>query len=660
MQKLNLQKLINPTVLIFALVYSLLSSGVQVWAATSISAFPGAEGWGAASIGGRGGRVIEVTNLNDAGTGSLRDCVGASGPRICVFRVAGEIVLTTGRLAVRNPFLTIAGQTAPGDGITVRAGDTLVRPIMNFEKNVHDVIVRHIKFRLGFTTSDHPDNIGPYRSEPREERDVITIRSGYNIVLDHISAQWGTDEGVSANPDPGAVIKDITIQRSIIAAGLRPHSTGSIFNSVPSEGRTLSRLSLHHNLYAHNAHRNPRAGSVDQMQVINNVMYNWFSRSGETVGGTIPDFIANYFKAGPWSDPNRIMVHEHTPSPSDPTLLPDPSIYAKDNIAIPFQPDPNADNWNLFKYAWIKSGLLPTSWRRSTPHSPPIPVTITSAQQAYDSVLADVGDNARLDSQGNWVSRVDAVDSRMINNVKDGTGPASPEQNDHQNDHGGFPSINPGTPYADTDKDGMADNWENLHFATLSRGSSSDSSSDFDGDGYTDLEEFLNGTDTTSGAPPPPPTTPPTTPPPPTGPDTTPPVISNIQPQGTLPASTKEVTITLETNEIAQCGLSQNPGVIGQPDAKFFTTTGGTSHSITLPEVEKGKSYTLYARCRDSVGNITPEDTVIHFEVERRGQIWGIVSTVALLIIAVFIAVIIGVVFMVRKRIANSRSQHKY
>ena len=182
-----------------------------------IPAFPGAEGFGAQSVGGRGGRVIEITNLNNSGPGSLRACAqDASGPRICVFRVAGEIFLTGSRLAVKNPYLTIAGQTAPGDGITIRAATSDVRPVINFHKNVHDVIVRHIKVRLGFT--------GETGSE---ERDVITIHAGQDIILDHISAQWGTDEGVSISPgEPGEWVKGVTIQRSIIAEGLRPHSTG--------------------------------------------------------------------------------------------------------------------------------------------------------------------------------------------------------------------------------------------------------------------------------------------------------------------------------------------------------------------------------------------------------------------------------------------------
>jgi len=477
------QKLLFPFFLLFPLFFSspelALLAGSKV--PEIIPAFPGAEGFGAESVGGRGGKIIEVANLANSGPGSLRACAqDASGPRICVFRVAGEIVLTGSRLKIRNPYLTIAGQTAPGGGITIRGdSDALVRPLMNFERGVHNVIVRYLTLRLG--------KIGT------EERDVITIRSGQNIVLDHISTQWGTDEVVSANPDPGAVIKDITIQRSIVAEGLRPHSTGSIFNSDSSEGRTTSRVTLHHSLYAHNAHRNPRVREIKQMQVINNVMYNWYSRAGETVSDPTPDFIANYFKAGPWSNANRIMLHEHTPGPSNPTLFPEPSIYAEDNIAIPFQPDPNADNWNLFQYAWIKSGLLPTSWRRFTPHTSPIPVTITSAQQAYDSVLADVGNNARLDSMGNWISRQDIIDSAIINRVQSRTGPATVEENDHQDDYGGFPAINPGTLYADRDKDGMPDEWETLN--GFNPKDASDGPRDADGDVYTNLEEYLNGTD---------------------------------------------------------------------------------------------------------------------------------------------------------------------
>jgi len=631
-------------IILISLVFILVFSSSVL----AIPAFPGAEGFGAESVGGRGGQVIEVTNLNDAGPGSLRACVAVSGPRICVFKVAGEIVLKGGRLAIKNPYLTIAGQTAPGDGITIRGdSDSNVRPLMQFESGVHNVIVRHIKFRLGFIGETGSDS-----------RDVITFRNGNNIILDHISAQWGTDEVISANPDPaGATIKDITIQRTIIAEGLRPHSTGSLF-------RSLSRLSLHHNLYAHNAHRNPRImDGTDQIQVINNVMYNWFSRSGETTSNAIPDFIANYFKAGPWSDANTIMVHEHTPGPSDPTLFPEPSIYVEDNIAIPFQPDPSADNWNLFHYAWIKSGLLPTSWRRFTPHTSPIPVTVQSAQSAYDSVLADVGDNARLDSLGNRVSRVDIIDSNIINDVKEGTGPSTAEENDHQDDYGGYPSINLGIAYADSDKDGMADEWEIL--IGFDPNDASDGPLDADGDGYTNLEEFLNWGETT----PPPPTpipepepepepTPEPTPipipesePEPTpGLDTTPPIISNPKPIGTLSAGTTQTTISLTTNEPATCGGSTTPRVREETVTKF-TNTGGTTHTMNIPGLVDGESYTLYIKCEDDSGNLNTKDFVLQFSVEEQfGEREGPLPIAIIFGAIIVIIVLILLVVLVLKR----------
>src|ERR1043165_1574698 len=146
----------------------------------SVVAFPGAEGFGAHSLGGRGGKVIEVTNLNDSGPGSLRECATAQGPRICVFRTGGTIT-TQSEIVVRNPFLTIAGQTAPGGGITLRAsqnytGETLV-------VSTHDVVIRDIRFRAGAS------------AVPNSVRRSLTLNNGgYNIILDHDSLSWATDQ----------------------------------------------------------------------------------------------------------------------------------------------------------------------------------------------------------------------------------------------------------------------------------------------------------------------------------------------------------------------------------------------------------------------------------------------------------------------------------
>jgi len=445
----------------------------------TIPAFPGAEGWGAGSIGGRGGVIIDVTNLNNDGPGSLRECAQeSSGPRICVFRVAGEIVLAGSRLKIRNPYLTIAGQTAPGDGITLRAGDDLVRPIINFEDGVHDVVIRYLTVRGGKGSG---------------ERDGLTFRGGHNIILDHVTVEWATDEVVGLNPNVGETVSNITIQRSILAEAFRPHSTGVALHG----GDALSQITLHHNLLAHNAHRNPRVNNTQRVEFINNVVYNWHSRAGETVSGAEVDFIGNYFKAGPWSSPENIIRHEDSDPGMPDVIYPDPSIYSQDNLAMPFQPDPSADNWNLFNYHWRLTGSLPTSWRRFASIPSPIPVTVESAQGAYDSVLADVGNNARLDSMGNWVFRLDIIDRNILGDLIQGTGPAQDSEIDHQDDFGGYPAINPGTPYADTDKDGMADVWESLY--CFDPNDPSDGPGDADGDGYTNVEEFLNGTQPTAG-----------------------------------------------------------------------------------------------------------------------------------------------------------------
>ena len=446
----------------------------------AIPAFPGAEGWGAESTGGRGGEIIEVTNLDNSGPGSLRACAqNSSGPRICVFKVAGEIVLSGSRLKIRNPYLTIAGQTAPGDGITLRAADDLVRPIINFENGVHDVVIRYLKVRGGKGT---------------DQRDGLTFRGGYNIILDHVTVEWATDEVVGINPNDGETVSNITIQRSILAEAFRPHSTGILLLDEDD----ISRITLHHNLFAHNGHRNPRVDSAKRIEFINNVVYNWHSRAGTTVGEAEVDFIGNYFKAGPWSNEGKIIRHEDINPVIPLVIYPDPSIYVQHNLAIPFQPDPSADNWNLFTFHYRIAGSLPTSWRRFTSIPSPIPVTLESAQGAYDSVLADVGDNARLDSRGNWVSRLDTIDANIISDVIEGTGPAQDSEIDHQDDFGGYPAIDPGNPYADTDEDGMPDEWEHLY--CFDPNDPSDGPEDADGDGYTNVEEFLNGTQATASA----------------------------------------------------------------------------------------------------------------------------------------------------------------
>jgi len=478
----------------FILFISLLASIVpgSIQAAPSVPAFPGAEGWGAQSVGGRGGKVIEVTNLNDAGPGSLRACAQeTSGPRICVFRVAGIIDLTSDALRVWHPYLTIAGQTAPGGGITLR-GDRIII-------STHNVIIRYVRWRGGGFS-------------------FVTLRPWNNfhdVIIDHCTASGGQDDTFDVwfgGPQPSSVpdMTNITIQNCLIAEAHAVHPTGMVFGGTPDLSRDppdylrIHHISVHHNYFAHNGWRNPLVGS-QHTEVINNVVYNWSNRIGGTYLSSEADFINNYWKTGPMSV--NALVFEWLTEAGVP--LPLSSHYIAGNI-IPTTPsqywrvdkyvpsfgltDPNQDNWFLFMTNQSNFGdygnPVPETNRRFTPLTPaPYPVTITPALSVFNSVVTNAGANARLTSNGTLVNNSDEADQKLINDFSKGTGPTSPPTSVTMPS-----SIDPGTPYTDSDKDGMADEWENIHFGSLAQGSASDSSSDNDGDGYTDLEEFLNGT----------------------------------------------------------------------------------------------------------------------------------------------------------------------
>lgn len=447
-----------------------------------IPAFPRAEGFGALSVGGRGGRVIEVTNLYDRGPGSLRSAMEAEGARIVVFRVGGTIRLRD-TIRIKDPYLTVAGQTAPGGGILLKGTqNTLIR----IEDGAHDIILRYLRLRNG---SEEANGFG---------YDNIAINGGYNILLDHLSLSWSSDENASIYrkaDDPS--IYNVTIQRSILGEGLDGHSNGLIVSGEtnfsnpdnPIEAwKDIRNISIHHNLFIHNSHRNPRVTAAGT-EVINNVIYNWKYRIGETTRGSVIDFINNYAQAGPVSNLDRLFLHENSSPahPNDP--YPNPSIYTQGNIVDPVQTDPNANNWDLWKLNYTYNPL-PESYRRSTPlQQPPIPIMVQSANEAYESVLEDVGVNARLNCQGDWVFNADDVDRRYLFDIINHWGYDEPISRPY--DGGGYPDIDPGTPCTDSDRDGMPDLWESQN--QFNPQDPSDGSTDADGDGYTNIEEYLNG-----------------------------------------------------------------------------------------------------------------------------------------------------------------------
>ena len=435
----------------------------------NIPSFPGAEGAGAVTPGGRGGKVIEVTNLNDSGPGSLREAVQADGQRIVVFRVSGIIKLDK-VLAISNPFITIAGQTAPGGGICISGQTT--------EINTHDVVLRYLRFRRG-NIKDRNDGLGGY-----------PVR---NIIIDHCSASWGLDENLSLYrymkkmPDGSqkkTPAENITIQWCISseALDLNNHAFGATWG-----GRNGS---FHHNLFACNTGRNPSIGWGDHFDYRNNVLFNWRHRTVD--GGdasSMVNIVANYYKPGPAVNEGasryRICRPQHLDMYSEAQR--DGKWYVADNFVVG-NPTVSVDNWaGGVQFDDVESDdqlrTLIEKVRASAP-VPSVPITQQSAEEAYELVLAQAG--ATLPNR-------DAVDTRIIETVRTGRPAFGNGIIDTPADVGGWPQYKSVPAPADTDHDGMPDEWEEKF--GLNPNDPSDGATDKDGDGYTNIEEWLNGTD---------------------------------------------------------------------------------------------------------------------------------------------------------------------
>jgi pectate lyase len=438
--------------------------------ASRIPAFPGAEGFGAMTAGGRGSRVIEVTNLNDSGPDSLRAAVEAEGPRIIVFRLAGTIGLKS-NLVVTHPFITFAGQTAPGQGITLRPVSSAVDALLLIE--THDVVVRFLTLRAG----------------PPSAGDAIMIQASdthdtTNVVIDHNSMSWAVDRNLATWYD----VHDISIQWNIFSEGLNCsihpkgcHSKGVLLGGYASdESKTkpgAANISFHHNLMAHNGERDPYIEASGVIDVVNNVAYNPFGTFShiDMIDQLAPDwvnYIGNYFKPGPNTEV-KYAIRALNPG------TPGAGIYVKGNIG------PHRKNDSLPETNIVDPGS------RKFVVSNPFPgktITTSTALQAYDQVLAGAGATMGLNCDGTFFSRQDTVDKRIISDVSKGTGKIINDPSEV----GGWLIIPPAAPCADSDHDGMPDLWEQYY--GFNPADSSDNSKDADGDGYTNIEEFLNAT----------------------------------------------------------------------------------------------------------------------------------------------------------------------
>ncbi len=414
-------------------------------------AFPGAEGFGRYALGGRGGAVFHVTTLDDSGPGSLRASVEARGPRTVVFDLGGTITLLS-PLKISRSNITIAGQTAPGDGITLRGQPLIIA--------ANDVIVRYLRVRLG--------------DESGVQEDALSITRGRRIIIDHVSASWSVDETLSAGsryspPEEG--IHDLTVQWSLIAESLNAsvhlkgrHGYGSLIR-----GGHGARFSWHHNLWANHQARMPRPGNYNSAAIDpegplfefrNNVFYNWGGgRAGynaDTDSRAGYDFIANWYQPGPDSEGALAFCEEN----------PVARAFFAGNAMNGIEP---ADPWSLV-------GCTPgPDYRAPAPLADSGLATDTAAR-AFERVLAGAGASKARD----------AVDQRIVAGVRNRTGGLI----NSQTEVGGWPVLKSGPAWIDCDGDGMPDDWERSH--GFDPTNASDGAQDRNGDGWTNLEDWLN------------------------------------------------------------------------------------------------------------------------------------------------------------------------
>jgi len=415
-----------------------------------LPAFPGAEGFGMASRGGRGGTVIAVTSLSDYVpgreeqiAGSLRAACSAAKPRIIVFHVAGTIDLKAG-LRISEPYLTIAGQTAPGGGICLKNFGVGIR--------THDVVLRYLRLRPG-------DEIGrEYKKQGKPfDTDALCVGTGSRrVIIDHCSTSWANDEVLSVS---GEEITDITVQWCMITESLNrsfhhkgAHGFGSLI-------RCNGNVTFHHNIYAYHVNRSPRPGTYGDGSILldfrNNLVCSSLGYSG--ADPVRMNYVGNVFKDG---GRHAFKIGGKQTR-----------VYAEDN------------------WVFRDGKLVPSGWdilrgdekvsRMRAPFDIAA-VRTDSGLKAYEKLLNGCG--ATRPTR-------DAVDRRVIDAIRRGKGAII----DSQRDVGGWPELRSRPCPKDSDGDAMPDTWERTH--GLDPELAGDGPRDADRDGYTNVEEYLNGTD---------------------------------------------------------------------------------------------------------------------------------------------------------------------
>jgi pectate lyase len=458
-------------VLLAVLAAARLSAASPVAMAQSVKAFPTAEGFGANAVGGRGGRVIEVTNLNDSGGGSLRSAMETSGPRICVFRVSGTITLKNA-IRVSTPYLTVAGQTSPG-GVQIKGtgqpdGDWGVWCV----NGAHNIILRHLRVRMGGNMKhDAGNNILFYGTAEPGVHDVI---------VDHCSVSWGSDTQLDWY---GSYLDRATFQWNLIGECYMGQHIGG--NLAPKN------LTLHHNLYANLGSRTPLMQHARVFDFRNNVIYNWNGNNASVFGqfalntSAFGNVVGNLWLAGPNGGYPYLNVGNGGPVRIDGSAAEagGTKLYLAGNWG-PRSPEGSPNDWtghgvNTWDYYEYKHDgdthvVDPAQYAAAEPYAAP-PIQMHPVAQLLDKVLATVG--ACKPSR-------DAVDLRIVHSVRDKTGYPV-------NTSGPWPDLAAGAPSPppDSDHDGMPDVWETAH--GLDRANPADGPA-VAANGYTHVENYLN------------------------------------------------------------------------------------------------------------------------------------------------------------------------
>ncbi|MGA2501658.1 MAG: hypothetical protein ABSH20_28285, partial [Tepidisphaeraceae bacterium] len=439
---------------------------------TNVPAFPGAEGAGGFAIGGRGGDVYHVINVNDDGPGSLRYGIETtSGSRTILFDVSGTITLFSD-LKINQPYLTVAGQTAPGDGICLQG-------LLTSVEHTHDVQARFLRCRPG-------DFYCPFFQD-----DSFHFYYASNSIADHISASWSIDEVLSTTDSTNT-----TVQWCMIAEPLTDschikgvHGYGSLIRY------SYGAISYHHNLYADNYNRNPRPGDNIRLDFINNVVFNWGIGAGyneddaaDNPGGytNYLNYVGNYVIAGLDTAANPNIAFRSGVPNADFTQIYQATNFIDNN---PFNVDLNGidTGWSMFTGNLTKLG--------SPTPMPEIPVTITNAPQAYEQVL----DFAGASVAGTTVTGTPAAGTSLLRDPVDtdivaGVRTKSGQIINTETQVGGWPQLNSAPQPLDSDGDGIPDYWEITLFLTGQTNMNAVVPNNNHGnpDGYTDLEHYIN------------------------------------------------------------------------------------------------------------------------------------------------------------------------